>query len=314
MSQVSLRAGDGNTIIVTTRSSNPQQAAAIANAYTGSLISLSREVYGVNQELEKYRAELETVKERMAVLDDQYEEVRARTGLFANGEAADLSQQRSFFASSEAANLSLPYSPNQQELLIKGERLAQYRDTLDNIRHLKTLVSKANPGADLYLLPWELLDDPLLESRANLTPQIARVNFQNRDALLDLLQNEEQALSATSDQLSDETKQVQATLATDWRKYGEINTERNLVRETYFVLMRKISEASIQQRVDPGVLVLVDPAVPPVEPVRTRQLAQILTAAAVGLIIGVLMALWLEFRHGRKTPGSVESQRTVTPD
>ena len=55
MSQVSLRAGDGNTIIVTTRSPNPQQAAAIANAYTDSLISLSREVYGVSQELEKYR-------------------------------------------------------------------------------------------------------------------------------------------------------------------------------------------------------------------------------------------------------------------
>ena len=91
-------------------------------------------------------------------------QVRARTGLFASGEAADL---------------ALPYSPNQQELLIKGERLAQYRDTLDTIRYLKTLVSEANPDADLNLLPWELLDDPLLESRANLTPQIARANLQN---------------------------------------------------------------------------------------------------------------------------------------
>ena len=70
----------------------------------------------------------------------------------------------------------------------------------------------------------------------------------------------------------------------------------------------------MQQRVDPGVLVLVDPAVPPVEPVRTRQLAQVLTAAAVGLIIGVLVALWLEFRQGRKTPESVESQHTATTD
>jgi len=299
LSQVNLRGGDGNTIIVTTRSPNPQQAAAIANAYTDSLISLARQVYGVSQEVDKYQAELETATERMAVLDDQYEAVRTRTGLYTGSETADL---------------ALPYSPKQQELLIKGERLAQYRNTLDTIRYLKTQISKAEPGADLGLLPWELLDDPLLQSRAILTPAIAQANSENKGTLLDLLQREEQVFTATVDQLAGETEQVQATLAADWREYGEISRERNLARELYFLLRRNINEASVQQRADPGVLVLIDPAVPPAEPVRTRQLAQVLTAAAVGLIIGVLVALWLEFRQGRKTPESVESQHSATTD
>ena len=64
----------------------------------------------------------------------------------------------------------------------------------------------------------------------------------------------------------------------------------------YSVLSRKVSEAQIQERIDPAQLTLVSAAVEPRKPTQTRQVAQYAVAGMIGLILGVIVALWSGLR------------------
>lgn len=291
-SAVSLRAGDGNTLLITAEAHDPQAAAAIANAWAASLIDQARKVYGVEQDLASFQAELATAEQRLRTMESHVADVRAQTGLYAAGEASSLEEQLSIA---------------ERELILKNQRLAEYNEALNSVRYLQSLLGQAQPGADLAQLPWELLDSPVLGQRGLLTPQTARAQLGEPAALLALLRQEESSLTSTADQLSSEAQQIQAELAANWQLYGQANLERNLAKETYTLLSRKVTEAAMQQRVDPGLLTTVSEATPPAAPVRTRQLAQAVTAGVIGLILGMLVVWWLPGRpaalsHVSQTP------------
>lgn len=285
LAAVSARAGDGSTIIITAKASEAQRAAAIANAWTAALLEQAQQTYGVSQELADYRAELESSSRVLAQLEDQLAEARARLALDVVAGVA-----------SEGGMLNV----NQREILLKNQTLAEYRNDLDSLEFLRDLVQQAAPDADLAALPWELLDGPIISARGFLTPAIALELTGDRGALLALLEQEQQALEATAERLAENSLAVQAALAQEWRSYGEINRERALARETTNVWARKVAEAEAQQRVDPGVLSLISAATVPSSPVRTQQLALVLTAAALGLLVGALLALWLELGRSRQ--------------
>lgn len=276
-SAVSVRAGDGNTILVTATAGDPDQAAAMANAWTAALLQLSRRVYGVDQDLANFQGELAVVKQHLDELDTQLQQVRSRTGLYApTGGPEEI----------------MKFSPNQEQLSQVNQTLAEYRNDLASLRYLRGQL--AQPGVDLTTLPWELLAGPVLSARGVVTPQSARAGLRDPAGLEALLAQEETALAAAEKELAANADRIQASVAEDWQLYDEALRERNLVRETYQILSRKVTELSMQLRVDPGLLTLVNEATAPTAPIRTRQLAQVITAGAIGLIVGVLAALWLD--------------------
>lgn len=280
---VSVRAGDGSTILVTASAGDPAQAAAMANAWTDALLQLSRQVYGVSQDLANFQSELAVVKQRLDEADAELEEARSRTGLYApTGGAEEV----------------MKFSPNQEQLSQANQTLAEYRNDLASLRYLRSQL--AQPGVDLTTLPWELLAGPVLSARGIVTPQSARAALRDPASLDALLAQEETALAAAAEELATHVDRIQATVAADWRLYDEALRERNLVRETYQILTRKVTELSMQQRVDPGLLTLVSAATPPSEPVRARQLAQVITAGTIGLILGLIVALWLDLALTRR--------------
>ncbi len=62
------------------------------------------------------------------------------------------------------------------------------------------------------------------------------------------------------------------------------------------MLARKVSEAEIQERIDPAQLTLVSAAIEPSKPTQTRQVALYAVAGMIGLILGVIVALWSGLR------------------
>lgn len=282
---VSLRAGDGSSILVTATAPDPQQAADVANAWTGAFLQHTRKVYGVDQELGGFQAQMEAARQRLNQLDQQLAAVRTTTGLYAPAGAPD-----------EVVKLS----PNQAEVIAINELLAGYTRDLEGVRLLQQSMETAQAGADLAQLPWELLEGQAIAQRGVVTPAIARASLEDSAGLMELLQEEEAALAATSSSLGAASERIQATIAADWQLYDETQRERNLARDTYLILARKVSELSVQQEVDPGLLSLVSQATSPTGPVRTRQLAQLVTAGTIGLILGVLVALWLELGPGHR--------------
>jgi uncharacterized protein involved in exopolysaccharide biosynthesis len=181
-----------------------------------------------------------------------------------------------------------------------NQLLATYANDLEAVRLLQQSLEAAQPGADLAQLPWELLDGEAIALRGVLTPADARASLEDPAALLELLKQEEDSLAATSSHLAAASERIQATVAADWQMYDEAQRERNLVRDTYLILARKVNELAVQQEIDPGLLSLVSQATSPSAPVRTRQFAQLVTAGTIGLILGVLAALWLELGPGRR--------------
>lgn len=282
-SAVNVRAGDSATIVVGATAREAGVAAAMANAWTDALLQFARQLYGVSQDLANFEQEQQTARERLAALEGQLEQVRAQTGIY------------NVTAGAEGV---MKFAPDQGLLSLTSQRLAEYENDLASLRYLQSQL--AQPGVDLESLPWERLAGPVISARGVVTPEVARDSLGDPAQLKALLQQEEASLSATVQALTTELERIQAGVAGDWRTYDELVRERNLVRETYQVLTRKVTELAMQQRVDPGLLTLVSAAEPPSSPVRTQQFAQVVTAGVIGLILGVIAALWLDIWLNRK--------------
>jgi uncharacterized protein involved in exopolysaccharide biosynthesis len=283
-SSVAVRAGDGNTIIVTATADQAERAAAYAHAWTEALIDAARDVYGAVEDLGVFQAELQELEVQLQSMEEALAETRARTGLYSNTNVPDESMRSSI---------------NLQHLNRVNETLAEYLLTLQNLRLVQRDLAQATSETDLAQLPWELLAGPLLTQRRVVTPEIARASLNDPAGLLDLLRQEENALQATADALGKEADQLQAALAADWQDFEEIFRERNQARDFYQIMFRKVGELLLQDRLDPNLLTIVGSPEPLVTHVRSPMLGLLATAAVVGLIVGVLVAMWTEMSSRR---------------
>ena len=232
-----------------------------------------------------FQVELAALDARLQAEENALAAIRARTGVYGNTNVPD-----------EAMRASL----NLQRLNQLNASLAEYLAALETVRLVRERLAQAGPGTDLAQLPWELLSGPLFDQRAVLTADIARASLSDPARLAGLLRQEESALQATADGLASQAEQLQAALAADWQEYDDALRRRNLARDTYQILARKVNELTLQERVDPSLLTIVGSAEPLVNQVRAPMLGLLATAAVAGLIVGVLLAVWLEAASRRK--------------
>jgi capsular polysaccharide biosynthesis protein len=283
-SAVTVRAGDGNTIVVTATSDNPERAAAYASAWTTALIDAARDVYGAVEDLAVFQTELQQLDGQLLAVEGALAEARARTGIYGNINVPD-----------EALRSSV----TMQNLNQLNEVLAEYLVALQSLRIVQRELAQASSDTDLAQLPWELLDGSVLGQRGVVSSAVVRANLNDRIQLAELLRQEERALQATADALGGEAGQQRAALAADWQDFEDALRLRNQTRDTYTVLNRKVNELLLQQRLDPSLLTIVGSAEPLVTHVRAPMLGLLATAAVAGLIVGVLVAVWAEML-GRK--------------
>ncbi len=284
-SAIAVRAGDGNTIIVSATANDPQQAAAFASAWTRGLINAARDVYGAVRDLAAFQAELQTLEAELRSQEEALAAIRTRTGIYGNISMPDEAMRP---------------SANLQHLNQTNEILAEYRVALQHLRVVQQALAQAGPDTDLATLPWELLGGPVLSQRAILTPDIARANLDDPARLADLLREEEQAVQATADALAEQADQIQAALASDWQQFEDALRRRNQARDTFQILQRKVNELSLQERVDPSLLTFVGSAEPVVSQARAPLLGLLATFGVAGLIVGVLVAVWVEMASRRR--------------
>jgi uncharacterized protein involved in exopolysaccharide biosynthesis len=290
---VVVRAGDGNTIVVTASSGDPGQAAAYARAWTQALIDSARDIYGTLQDLDSFEAELQELEAQLLEKEDALTEVRARTGLLSNNNVPD-----------EAMRPSL----NMQQVNKLTETLAEYQLAIQNLDYLRRSLAEAQPDADLQQLPWEMLAGPVLSQRGIISMEIVDANRDDPARLASLLQQEQSALQATADELTTQADQLRATLASDWKEYSITGREFNQARDLYTIVLRKVNELRLQEQLDPSLLSIVGSSEPTVTHVRAPLVALLATAAIAGLIVGVLLAVLAEWSSRRK--GEVSSAAT----
>lgn len=282
-SAVNVRAGDGNTIVITATSDDQARAVAYAKAWTKELINLARGVYGGAEDLETLQDELLVLEAAMLAQEDSLAETRASTGLYSNANIPD-----------EA----LRPSANLLQLNLVNESLAEYAVAVQYLRLLQQRLGQAD--SDLAQLPWDLLDAPVLRQRGLVTPAIARDNLANPDSLQALLRQEEGALQATVDALSGQAAELRTALASDWKDFEYAFRLRNQARDIHQIMNRKVNELLLQERLEPSLLSIVGSGEPLVSRARSQLLGLLATAVVAGLIVGVLLAVWLEMAGRRK--------------
>lgn len=285
-SAVNVRAGDGNTIVVTATSDDAERAAAYARAWTEALIGAARDVYGSVEDLAIFQAERELLEAQLQTLESALAEARARTGLYSNSSVPD-----------EAMRPSL----NLQQLNQVNETLAGYLVAIQNLRLVQEALAAATTETDLTQLPWELLGGSILSQRGVVSPDIARANLSDPARLAGLLKREESSLQATASALEGQADQLQAALAADWQDYEDVFRLRNQARETFQVVNRKVNELLLQERLDPSLLTIVGSPEPLVSHVRAPMLGLLATAAVAGLIVGVFIAVVVELSSRKRS-------------
>ena len=286
LSAVSVRTGDSNTLLVTATADDPQRAAELANAYAQAFVAIGHNLSGVSADLANYRAELQIASENLDRTEKTVTDVRAKTGfLLVSGTDPN---------SIEIQNLPL------RQLDLKSQTLAEYRNDLEGLRFLASQLETAQPDADLTALPWELLGGPVLSVRGVLSPALALKSLEDPQTLLAMLRSEEVALAAATDQLTKESEELKRQVADEWRLYATTTRDYGQARDIFGLLTRKVNEAEIQERIDPAQLTLVSAAIEPSKSTQTRQVALYAVAGMIGLILGVIVALWSGLRDAKK--------------
>ena len=281
---VSLRAGDGNTIIVSATASDPEQAARYARAWTEQLIESARTLYSTAQDLPAFQDELARTAAALQEAEDKLAAARSASGIFATADLPnDMSQSNA----------------SQMQLVEVNQTLAGYRNAIQTLRYLDQQVGQVAPPGDLTRLPWELLDTTPITLTDHLSAADARVLLGDPAGLQARLAAEADTLQAAADALASQADALRGQVAADWQAYEIAFRERNWQRDIYLALQRKVTELTMQGRVDPSLLTAVGSTEPLVTQVRSQLIGLAITAAVAGLIAGVLLALWLEARSGR---------------
>ena len=281
---VSLRAGDGNTIIVSATASDPEQAARYARAWTEQLIESARTLYSTAQDLPAFQDELARTAAALQEAEDKLAAARVASGIFATADLPnDMSQSNA----------------SQMQLVEVNQTLAGYRNAIQTLRYLDQQVGQVAPPGDLTRLPWELLDTTPITLTDHLSAADARVLLGDPAGLQARLAAEADTLQAAADALASQADALRGQVAADWQAYEIAFRERNWQRDIYLALQRKVTELTMQGRVDPSLLTAVGSTEPLVTQVRSQLIGLAITAAVAGLIAGVLLALWLEARSGR---------------
>lgn len=279
-SSVAVRAGDGNTIIVTATTADPEQSAAFAKAWTQALVEAARGVYGAQEDLAAFEARLAAMDGELQQAEEALAAVRASTGLYNNSSLPD-----------EAMKSSIAL----QQLNLVNATLAPYLVALQTLDQLQTGLAAAATATERQQLPWELLDTPLLADRGTLSAATARASLADPAQLTQLLQNEQAALQPAADALNVQAAQLRGQLATDWQQYENAFRLRNQIRDnSYNMVWRKVTELQLRDQLEPSLLSIVGNEEPIVTQVRASMLGLLATAAVAGLIIGTLLAVWLE--------------------
>ena len=282
LAAIAVRTGDSNTLLVTATANDPQQAAGLANAYSQAFVEVGQKLGGVSADLANYRSELEAAGQKLAQAEQTLLDTRSATGFL--------------LVSGTDPNTIEMQNPGLRQLDLKTQSLAETSNDLDGLRTLVGRLEAAEPGTDLAQLPWELLAGPVLSQRGVVSPAWALQSLDDPQALLAALRSEEAALGAAVDQLTEETTDLRLQVAEDWRTYSTATRNYGLLRDVYNILARKVSEAEIQERIDPAQLTVASSALEPARPTQTRQVALYLVAGVVGLILGAIVALWLGLR------------------
>lgn len=286
--EMSVRAGKQSLIHIDVTAFTPQDAAGLANAWAEAFAYQAEQLYGATALAEPFAQELKRWEEQYQQAVKAVEEFKARTGVGIASEGAPSLEGYEWLGA-----LGM-------ELAERSRQLAAHRQAIANLQLLKEQLEQARrQNASLEELSWQLLDAPTIAARGILTHEVVAEHLNDAGALAALLDAELTAQQAAATALEERLSADQAQLAQLSSELDRLVEERNLAKENYLTLQRKVSEIEIENRVEgPLVRVVGKAAAPEKRASRDWSVVAVLAITA-GAVLAIAASIIAEFmtRH-----------------
>jgi len=265
---------------ISARASDPEKTKQIANTWAEEYVEFVAEVSPLfSGELGFFIAQFEEAEWDLAVTEEELTQFQGETGMgLASGDLdpyARLGDRGHEF--------------KRKTLLLGDHRLAR-----DNLLFLLQRAWEIKEGGgETRDLPLELLEVGAIADRGYLSAELVRQRGDDIGAVIALLKDEEKVISAVIDALAEDVARLQGELAADKLRLHSLEQRREVAREVYLTLSRKVQELKIRQKATR----IVSPATV-AQPVGPSTKISIVIAAALGLLVGIMAAFGLEYFEG----------------
>ena len=297
---VKARAGtDPSVVRLTVRARDPQEAARIANLWAEIFVTHANRIYGASdEELQQLEGQLAQAQAALEAAEQALIEFQARNQASILEARLDSlkSDQDHYLADQRAITYILQDIQALREQLARqpGERPASLADDLTALfLQIKAFNAQASAPIQLQVNSAESLSNRSIGETMALLNDIAR------------------ALEAKSVEIKQRLEELQPQILSLQRQLQEIYTEsdrltrqRDLAKETYTALARKVQEMRIAVQGAQRTAELGSRAAVPEEPASPRKLLNTAVAGTLGLMLSTMGAFAAEWwRNARPVEG-----------
>lgn len=278
---------DGDLIQIQMTSDSPEAAAQVVNAFANAYVARVNQVFGespvttaafqtqAEQALASYRTKQTAVEEFISTSPIQ-----------------NLLRRQDLLQRKLAAQLELESKLNriQKDALALRNLIESGQGSASAGEELAKLVLQANTFNNSGDVPFRLdVALPNLQVETTRAQQLTQL-----DALLKLIESRRGEYGgAVSIELHRELSAVQTELEHAQAQQRELQTARDNAWNLYQLLVNKVNEMNVANNAESQMVRIANSAVPPNEPLETRQTLNTLLGGMVGVVIGAAVALFV---------------------
>jgi succinoglycan biosynthesis transport protein ExoP len=282
--------GDPSLVVLKVTSQSPKDAAAIANVWADWLVKRGTELYGQGEaDVTFFEAQVQQAKELLDQADAALIEFEARnqTSIVSTRLDSSRQSQADYLADQRAITYLIQDIQGLRAQLaeLPSDQSASLADSLTALfLQIKAFNAEATTPVQLQV-----------QSGADLSSRSLREQMTFLDDLVLTLQAKSTESDSRLAELEPEILALQQQLQEINVESDLLNRTRDLARDTYTTLARKLDEARIAAQEDNGMLQIGSYAFEPEKPIGPRKLITTTIAGFLGLVVGVFVSFFVEF-------------------
>lgn len=295
---------DPSLVLLTVRFKDPEEAAWIANLWAEIFVRRANEIYGTEsqsqlqfyqQQLQRAEAELRAAEEALVAFQAQNQEsiLEHQLGSRQQMHADYLADQRQIaYIIQDIRGLreQLSRQPSEQTVSLADQLTALF---------LEIKAFNAHASAPIQLQ---------VNSAATLSEKSPAEQIAFLDELVRVLEEKSAEIDHRLTALEPEILALQEQLQEIYTEKDRLTRTRDVARETYMTLARKVEEARIAAEENAGEVRLASRAAVPEKPASPRKLLNTAVAGALGLMLSVfgvfVVEWWQQGAEEREEHGS----------
>jgi polysaccharide biosynthesis transport protein len=299
---------------------DPKLAADIANTLASTYVSQNLELKfnSARDALTWLTNQVGDLKSKVNDSELALQKYREQAGLVSSEEKQNLSARK-------LAEFNSAYIEAKAKRLEMETRLVELRKGLNQPGLLESSpVVINNPVIQRLkgqLVELEVQKSKLLKTYKDKHPEVLRVQSQidevnqklqeemsrlvlSMESEFNAVKARETAMQGAVNQYKDEAQD----LAKKSIQFGILKRDADSNQQLYDVLLKRLKETGLSQGLDSNNVRIIEPASVPLRPVKPRKVFNIALAVVLGLVLGVSMALFVEYMDDHvRTPEQVEA-------